>query len=164
MQVMKVNLYDFRGGINATPKDILMSTKKTLEAMKPQIVKNGVHNIRLDMKDRLSKEGWSGSYRLDADSQITITSYQRQTGLCIQTGNVSRIYADLLKLQTLYNKSKIDSAIIIVPLEKTANVLAYNMATYERLSRELTIFDRVITMPIVIFGFGGEAEEGIDVL
>ena len=159
---MKVSLYDYRGGINATPKDILMSTKKTLESMNPTFVKNGVHEIRLDMKERLSKEGWSGAYRLDADSQITITSYQRNTGLCVQTGNVSRIYADLLKLQTLYNKSKIDSALIIVPLEKTASILAKNMATYERLSRELLIFDRVITMPIVIFGFGGEAEEGAD--
>ena len=52
---MKVSLYDYRGGINATPKDILMSTKKTLESMNPTFVKNGVHEIRLDMKERLIK-------------------------------------------------------------------------------------------------------------
>lgn len=157
--LMKVSIYDYRGGVTQVPKEILNSTKKAIEHMHPLIKKNGMHEIRKEMKERLSKEGWAGPYRINMDSQITITAFQKEVGLCVQTGNVSRIYADLLKLQTLYNRGKISAGVIIVPLEKTASILSFNMATYERLTRELAIFDRVITMPIAIFGFGGEEEE-----
>ena len=79
-------------------------------------------------------------------------------GLCFQTGNVGRIYADLLKLQTLYTKGNITAGIILIPQNQTAKELGSNMANYERLIRELPIFSQVITMPIVVIGFDGTEE------
>lgn len=79
--------------------------------------------------------------------------------MCFQTGNVGRIYADLLKLQTLYVKGNITAGIILIPQIKTAKALGANMANYERLIRELPIFSQVITMPIVVIGFDGTEGE-----
>lgn len=47
-------------------------------------------------------------------SDITITSMRDEVGLCLQTGNMARMYADLIKLQTLYLDNAIKSAVIIV--------------------------------------------------
>ena len=79
--------------------------------------------------------------------------------MCFQTDNVGRIYADLLKLQTLYTKGNIIAGIILVPQIKTAKELGSNMANYERLIRELPIFSQVITMPLVVIGFNGTEAE-----
>ena len=79
--------------------------------------------------------------------------------MCFQTGNVGRIYADLLKLQTLYTRGNITAGIILIPQIKTAKELGSNMASYERLIRELPIFSQVITMPIVVIGFDGTEGE-----
>ena len=103
----------------------------------------------------MKKIGWSGEYRLDSDSKITISSYMQGVGLCFQTGNAGRVYADLLKLQTLYVKGNITAGIILIPTALTAKELGSNMANYERLVRELPLFSQVITMPIVVIGFDG---------
>jgi hypothetical protein len=105
--------------------------------------------------EKTMRVGWSGEYRLDSDSKITISSYMQGVGLCIQTGNAGRVYADLLKLQTLYVKGNITSGIMLIPTVVTAKELGYNMANYERLVRELPLFSQVITMPIVVIGFDG---------
>lgn len=65
------------------------------------------------------------------------------------------MYADLLKLQTLYVKGNITAGIILIPTDSTANELGSNMANYERHVRELPLFSQVITMPIVVIGFDG---------
>lgn len=105
------------------------------------------------------QNGWAGEYRLDSDSQITISSYLQGIGLCFQTGNVGRLYADLLKLQTLYVKGKIVAGIIMVPGLEMAKILGCNLANYDRLVRELPLFNQVITMPIVVVGFEAEKEK-----
>ena len=79
--------------------------------------------------------------------------------MCFQTGNVGRIYADILKLQTLNTRGNITAGIILIPQIKTAKELGSNMANYERLIRELPIFSQVITMPIVVIGFDGTEGE-----
>lgn len=71
----------------------------------------------------------------------------------MQTGNVSRVYADLMKLQTLFVNGRIKAGIIIVATTDCARQYTCNAATYERLVRELEIFSQVITMPLVIVGF-----------
>ena len=116
-------------------------------------------SLKESIREKLEKEGWTGEYRLDATSRITISSYMKGIGLCFQTGNVGRMYADLLKLQTLYTKGNITAGIILIPQIKTAKELGSNMANYERLIRELPIFSQVITMPIVVIGFDGTEVE-----
>ena len=75
-----------------------------------------------------------------------------------QTGNMGRVYADILKLQALYTKGNIIAGIILVPQSRTAKALGSNLVNYERLIRELPIFSQVITMPIVVVGFSAEED------
>ena len=156
---MKTRSYDHRNGLKVVPKDIIDTVEKVVCDINPALSKNSVTIIKDAIREKLEKEGWSGEYRLDATSRITISSYLQGIGLCFQTGNVGRIYADLLKLQTLYTKGNIAAGIILVPQIKTAKELGYNMANYEWLIRELPIFSQVITMPIVVIGFDGTEVE-----
>ena len=74
---------------------------------------------------------------------MTITSAKDDIGLCLQTGNMSRMYADLMKLQTMYLNNTIKAAAIIVPSQETAKLLGDNIAQAKRLERELAIFKLV---------------------
>lgn len=156
---MRTQLYDHRSGLKVVPTETIADVERIIWNINPSLSKNSVSIIKESIRERLEKEGWTGEYRLDATSRITISSYLKGIGLCFQTGNVSRIYADLLKLQTLYTKGNISAGIILVPQVKTAKELGYNMANYERLIRELPIFSQVITMPIVVIGFDGTEAE-----
>ena len=156
---MRTQIYEHRSGLKVVPADIISGVEKIVWEINPVLSKNSVANIKEAVKERMEKDGWTGEYRLDATSKITISSYMKGVGLCFQTGNVGRIYADLLKLQTLYTKGNITAGIILIPLNQTAKELGSNMANYERLIRELPIFSQVITMPIVVIGFDGTEEK-----
>ncbi len=156
---MKTRIFEHRSGRKVVPEEIIENVEKIIWDINPVLSKNSVASIKESIRERMEKEGWTGEYRLDATSKITISSYLKGIGLCFQTGNVGRIYADLLKLQTLYLKGNIIAGIILVPAIKTSKELGYNMANYERLIRELPIFSQVITMPLVIIGFDGTEGE-----
>ena len=156
---MRIQIYEHRSGLKVVPNNIISDVEKIVADVNPILSKKAVAGIKEDIRGRLEKEGWSGEYRLDSNSRITISSYLKGIGLCFQTGNVGRIYADLLKLQTLYVKVNITAGIILIPQIKTAKALGANMANYERLIRELPIFSQVITMPIVVIGFDGTEGE-----
>lgn len=156
---MRTQIYEHRSGLKVVPADIISGVEKIVWEINPVLSKNSVANIKDLIKDKMEKDGWTGEYRLDATSRITISSYMKGIGLCFQTGNVGRIYADLLKLQTLYTKGNITAGIILIPQNQTAKELGSNMANYERLIRELPIFSQVITMPIVVIGFDGTEEK-----
>jgi ABC-type siderophore export system fused ATPase/permease subunit len=76
-----------------------------------------------------------------------------QIGLCLQTGNMARFYADLLKLQLLFSKGRIRQAVYILPTRRSARVIGENMAQFERLVDELEIFAEVISVPMLVIGF-----------
>ena len=154
--IMKTIVYNHRSGLNVLPETQLQKVIGVIQQINPRIKQNAVTEIRDEIIHGLDKEGWSGEYRLDSTSKITITSYQNGIGLCIQTGNISRIYADLLKLQALFLKGNIRAGIIIVPQRTLAVKLASNMANYERIIGEMQIFNQVISMPLVIIGFNEE--------
>ena len=156
---MRTQIYEHRSGLKVVPRDIVSDVEKILWDINPILSKRTVACIKESVRERLVKEGWTGEYRLDSSSRITISSYLKGSGMCFQTGNVGRIYADLLKLQTLYTKGNITAGIILIPQIKTAKELGSNMANYERLIRELPIFSQVITMPIVVIGFDGTEGE-----
>lgn len=153
---MKTKIHSHRNGTRVVPEDIVHGIDYTVYTSLPQVDKESLIEFKDIVKDSLEKSGWSGEYRLDTQSKITITSYYNEIGLCFQTGNVGRMYADLLKLQSLYIKGKITAGIMLVPLARTAKILGSNIANYERLVKELSIFGEVITMPIVVLGFDGE--------
>ncbi|KKE78273.1 hypothetical protein WH51_13375 [Bacilli bacterium VT-13-104] len=112
--------------------------------------------LRTEVIDILRLNGWSNEVKISTESDITITSIKNDIGLCLQTGNISRVYADLLKLQTLFLDGKIYSAIYITPTKEAALKMGDNIANLERITQELHIFNYVITIPIIIIGIEGE--------
>jgi hypothetical protein len=150
---MEINLYDHRSGLKVVPTSIIADISHVFQEYDARITANSVSKLKSDITNSLEIKGWSREYRLDTSSKITISSYLHDIGLCFQTGNVGRIYADLLKLQVLFTKGNIQAGIILVPAASIAKKLGSNMVSYERLLRELPIFNQVITMPIVVIGF-----------
>lgn len=108
--------------------------------------------MKSEVLSQLLQKGWAREVEIDATSGISITSIRGRTGLCFQTGNIARMYADLLKLQTVFSRKVIDRGVLVIPTKACAKVLGSNIANYERLTRELAIFDSVITVPLLVVG------------
>ena len=77
--------------------------------------------FRVAFLDSLKSSGRSREVPVAEGSDMTITSMKDEVGLCLQTGNMARIYADLIKLQTLYLDNAIKAAAIIVPSIRSPN-------------------------------------------
>ncbi len=157
--MLQINIYDHRSGLKIIPCEMLENIKNIFLNYETKLTKSTSTMVKEELKRRLLIEGWSGEFRLDVDSKISITSFQNNTGLCFQTGNVGRVYADLLKLQTLFVKGRITAGIIIIPQKTMTKIFHSNCATYDRLIKELPIFSQVITVPIVVIGFTETEEE-----
>jgi hypothetical protein len=119
--------------------------------------RGGSAKLRTHILSQLMTLGWSSKIKLSYGSQITITALYKEFGLCLQTGNISRIYADLLKLEFLYKKNIIKLAVYIVPTKNYAPVFGSNFAHFERLVKELKIFESIISIPILVLGIDEEA-------
>ncbi|WP_426348682.1 BglII/BstYI family type II restriction endonuclease [Alloiococcus sp. CFN-8] len=140
-------------GIKVVPNDIINEICDVFSTVEFSLKKYVINDLRAAIPIKLKQLGWSDNVVLDRNSKINITSIRDNIGLCMQTGNVSRIYADLLKLQTLFLRGTIKAGIVIIPTLRAAKSFGGNVASLERLLRELPIFKQVITMPIVIIGF-----------
>ena len=108
--------------------------------------------LRRKILDGLKPRGWSSKVRLSHDSNISITAMNSRIALCLQTGNMGRFYSDLLKIQFLFTKNKIDSAIYVVPTKHLAQKMGSNLANFERFVEELKLFQDVITVPMFVIG------------
>lgn len=109
--------------------------------------------IRTALLRNLVKSGWSGEVAVAAGSGITISSSKNNIGLCLQTGNMSRMYADLIKLQKLFLDDAVKAGVIVMPTAAAARALGSNIANADRLKKELEIFRKVLYMPIILFAF-----------
>lgn len=156
---MKTILYNYRSGREIVPKELLEGVIRILEGMDHRLGKYEIRRFKDRLSDQLQMQGWPGPVNLSATSSITITSLYRRVGLCAQTGNMARMYADLLKLQALYLDENLKAAIYLIPTKACANAFGGNVANYERFLNELrNIFSRVITVPMVVIGFDNEKE------
>lgn len=154
---MKTVIYDYQDGRKIVPEDILNGLIKVIEGLDYSLGRYEIKHFKDDLSDQLMMHGWSGAVRLSTCSSISITSVQRNIGLCTQTGNMARMYADIMKLQALYMDNKIKSAIFVLPTKKCADSFGGNVANYDRFIKELVnIFFKVITVPMVIIGFDNE--------
>lgn len=155
---MKAIYAFFNDANKIIPEDIQSQVieviKKSENKIRPRLASR-IHN---EIERKMHTYGWSEKVRLAANSNITITSVLKQVGMCIQTGNVSRIYADLIKIQTLFIRKTIIAGIIILPENDAAKNLGQNIANRQRLERELKIFSAVITVPLMIIGFDDNQE------
>ncbi len=150
---MKIEIKNHRNGTSVVPVSMINEINEAFTGMKQPVERYGISDIRNELLEKLQKLGWSNKVFLDRVSKISITGVKNKIGLCVQTGNVSRVYADLMKLQALFMEDDIRGGIIILPTAECGRVYASNAASMERLDRELEIFKQVITMPLVVIGF-----------
>jgi hypothetical protein len=110
--------------------------------------------IRDHIRGELTAQGWSDEVPIAPTlGAVTIFSQKDDLAVQIQTGNVSRVFYDLLKLQYLFTKNKIEAAALAVPTKSGAQLLGSNIANFERLCGELQLYDRIITLPILVIAF-----------
>ncbi|MBV8371046.1 MAG: restriction endonuclease [Candidatus Eremiobacteraeota bacterium] len=128
------------------------SVKEVIEGLVLAKRERTTKKVRTRILDSLHHTGWSDETKLDPSSGITVTSVRNSVGLCFQTGNMGRMYADLLKLQLLFSRKKVVGAIILLYSKVSARQLGENLANFDRLTRELAIFNEVITVPALVFG------------
>lgn len=156
---MKTIEYNYRNGKEIIPPEIAQGVISVINGLDYSLGKYEIKNFKDDLSDRLKSQGWSDKASLSVKSNITITAILKNIGLCTQTGNMARMYADLMKLQALYMDEKIKAAIFVVPTKACANSFGGNVANYDRLLNELVnIFSKVITVPILIIGFDNVEE------
>ena len=151
---MTTQIYSHRSGQQMIPIHMQESVINSIEALDYSIGKYDTRSFNRDLLKKLHTYGWSDNIPLSVYSKISITSIFDNIGLCVQTGNVARVYADMLKLQTLYTDEKISAGILILPVKECADAFGQNVANYERFLRELSyVFSKVITVPLLIVGF-----------
>lgn len=109
--------------------------------------------IRTHLKNELTTAGWSYSVRIDPKYDLTVTGIYRDAAFQIQTGNIARAIYDLMKLQYLYERKKIQTAAIAVPTKAAAALIGSNVAHDERLWGEVQLFDRIVTVPLMLISF-----------
>lgn len=109
--------------------------------------------IRSHVSNEFQGEGWGIDVKIDQDLRNTVFAMKDDLAFQLQTGNMSRAPYDLLKLQFLHQAKKIEAAALALPTKFGANKIGSNIANAERLCRELDIFDRVITVPILVVAF-----------
>ena len=110
-------------------------------------------SIRSHLKEELTKAGWAYNVRINPDFDLTVTGMHRDMAFQIQTGNIARAIYDLMKLQFLYQEKKIQTAAIAVPTKEAAALIGSNVANDERLSNEVVLFDRIISVPLMLIAF-----------
>lgn len=150
---MNAVVKSYRNGVDVVGDEIISDIIEIILETEFSISNYTALKLNEILSLKLKKKGWSDKVRLASTSKITITSMQNDVGLCMQTGNISRIYADLIKLQTLYIENTIKCGIIILPTLNAARKLGGNLANLDRVERELEIFSSVITIPLTLIGF-----------
>jgi hypothetical protein len=109
--------------------------------------------IREHARKEFEKEGWALNVKIDQDLGLSIFAMKEGLACHLQTGNISRAAYDLLKLQYLYQSGRIEAAALVLPTRLAASELGSNIANAERITKELGLFDRVITVPVIVVAF-----------
>lgn len=148
---MKVFISSHRGGREKIQKHLQDEIGNAVESTRLTIRKGVGSVLRDTVLRKLLAAGWSSEFPISSHSGMTITSTKNDVGLCFQTGNVARVYADLLKLQALYVDKVISAGIVVIPSHPSARVLGSNIAHADRLLRELEVFRKVIDLPLLVF-------------
>jgi hypothetical protein len=133
------------------PRALQTEVAEAISSTKAAIRKGAGAAIRDAITGKLIAKGWSKEVSVSQGSKMTITSTKSNIGLCLQTGNMARMYADLLKLQKLYMDNAIKAAVLIVPSQPVAKQMGDNITHAARLERELEIFKKAIHVPILLF-------------
>ncbi len=109
--------------------------------------------IRGHVEAEFLNEGWALNVDLDQGYKLKVFAQKDDVAFQLQTGNMSRAPYDLLKMQYLFQSQRIEAAALALPTKRAANLIGDNIANAERVINELQLFDRVITVPILVIAF-----------
>jgi hypothetical protein len=132
--------------------DVIHSFRTILTDAPYDLQRDGRPRVRAALTKRLQVDGWSPPIRISPDLNLTVSGFKGQIALCLQFGNVCRSYADLLKLQLLFDSRRADAAIYVTSTTGAASLEAANLAHLNRLLNELKLFRGIINIPIKLFG------------
>ncbi len=149
---MKYQTYSHHFADKIIDSDLKSKFLETVTNLEITYDKGMTRSLRNDIKEAIELIGWSESVEIVEGTHISITSYNDKHGLCLQTGNMSRFYADIIKLQHLYLNNKIKAAFYLLPSKQTAKKLGSNIAHFDRFTKEIDIFKKTITVPILVIG------------
>lgn len=105
--------------------------------------------MRLYWEDSLLSDGWVKGLAV-GNSRLSIGYARGDIGMCIQLGNTSRVYADLLKLETLFRLGVIHQAVLVVPSDEYSASLGTNYANFSRAEQDIKSLTPTISVPIVL--------------
>lgn len=149
---MKVELFSHSQGDKVVDQKVKEQLLTILRGINYNIKEGSTNELRKTILSKLKSIGWSDDFKLAANSQISLTSYIDEHVLCFQTGNMSRFYADLLKIQYVFNSKKAKAAIYIIPSKNAAKLMGSNIANFDRFTFELKLFKEIITIPTIVIG------------
>lgn len=148
---MKYSTYSHCAGSERVSVTVQEGIAGAIGGVEAKRERGAVRAIREQLLLGLRERGWAGELSVARGSDMTITSIQSGIGLCVQTGNMARTYADLMKLQTLYLDNAISAAVLIVPSQPLALALGSNIAQASRIERELEIFRKAYHVPTLLY-------------
>ena len=109
--------------------------------------------IREHVENAFLNEGWALKVDLKPGYRLKVFAMHDRLAFQLQTGNMSRAPYDLLKFQYLFQNDRIEAAALAVPTREAANIIGDNIANADRIIKELVLFDRVISVPILVIAF-----------
>jgi hypothetical protein len=115
--------------------------------------KNNPRKIKTYVSHELNSLGWADSIRIGT-TNLSVNYMKNRVALCLQLGNVARTYADILKVQYLFETKVIDLGILVVPDNVASRDFGTNYARFDRLVSELQLFESFIQAPIFVIGLG----------
>lgn len=148
---MKHTVHSHSDGVSAVPGHLRAEVEAAIAGIEVRPERGAAPRIRDAFLQGILTAGWSGEVSIAQGTNITITSMKGATGLCLQTGNMSRMYADLMKLQTLYLDGAISAAVIVVPSQPVSRLIGDNVAEATRLERELSVFRKAYNVPTLVY-------------
>jgi hypothetical protein len=114
--------------------------------------------LRKHWEESLLSDGWVKGLFLER-SRLSIGYARGDIGMCIQLGNTSRVYADLLKLETLFRQGKIARAALVVPSAEYSSALGTNYASVTRAEQDINSLKPTISVPIVLISIDNRLGE-----
>lgn len=141
------------GEFEWTRRDLFEWLTDVFEAPSIKIEKGCTTKVREHIRSQFDLQGWSGEVKIDSSTELTVFSIKDDLAFQIQTGNISRAPYDLLKIQYLYTAKKIEAAALAVPSSLAATRIGSNIANFNRIMTELRLFNRVISVPLLLISF-----------
>lgn len=125
---------------------------KILESIEFEHQKNSSPFLKEILQYEFNKLNWYSKFKVDSRLNWYVQFYAKETVILFYFSNKARSSLDLIKIQHLYASGKIKDAIYIVLTSESANKVASNLANFETLEKEISVFKETITCPILLIG------------